>query len=85
MQTEEIEKRVLGILCDVIHDKDVGKFTREAHIVNDLGCDSLDLVEIMMAIEESFGIEMSDEDIERCKTVGNLIDVVTELASEHAA
>jgi len=48
----------------------------EASFVDDLGADSLDLVELVMAMEEEFGIEIGDEDAERIRTVQDAIDHV---------
>jgi acyl carrier protein len=48
----------------------------EASFVNDLGADSLDTVELVMALEEEFGIEIPDEDAEKIATVQNAIDYV---------
>jgi len=47
-----------------------------ASFVGDLGADSLDTVEILMAIEEEFGIEIPDEDAENAKTVGDVINYI---------
>jgi acyl carrier protein len=44
----------------------------EAHILDDLGADSLDVVELMMALEESFDIVVPDEDVERLQTIGDV-------------
>ena len=48
----------------------------EASFVDDLGADSLDLVELIMAMEEKFGVEIADEDAEKIKTVQDAIDYV---------
>lgn len=49
----------------------------ETHLANDLGADSLDMVEVVMAIEEEFGIEITDEEAEdRLATVGAFVDLV---------
>ncbi|MFA5074297.1 MAG: acyl carrier protein [Nitrospirota bacterium] len=48
----------------------------EASFVNDLGADSLDTVELVMALEEEFGVEIPDEDAEKIGTVQNAIDYV---------
>lgn len=50
--------------------------TREASFVDDLGADSLDTVELVMALEEAFGIEIPDEDAEKIKTIGDTITYV---------
>lgn len=49
---------------------------REASFVDDLGADSLDTVELVMALEESFGMEIPDEDAEKIKTIGDTISYV---------
>lgn len=50
--------------------------TPEANLVNDLGADSLDIVEIAMVIEEEFGLEISDEEAQRLKTINNVVQYV---------
>lgn len=52
--------------------------TPEANFVEDLGADSLDTVELVMALEEKFGIEIPDEDAEKITTVQNAIDYISE-------
>ena len=51
---------------------DVSKMKSEANIIDDLGADSLGLVELVMAIEETFDIEVSDEEAEVLRTVGDV-------------
>jgi len=48
----------------------------EASFVEDLGADSLDTVELVMALEEEFGIEIPDEDAEKAKTVGEVVEYI---------
>ncbi|MFH1146378.1 MAG: acyl carrier protein [Pseudomonadota bacterium] len=48
----------------------------QASFVDDLGADSLDLVELVMAMEEKFGIEIADEDAEKMKTVQDAVDYI---------
>lgn len=55
----------------------------EASFVDDLGADSLDLVELVMAMEEQFGMEIGDEDAEKMRNVQDVIDYVKE-RSEHS-
>jgi len=57
------------------------KVTDEANFVEDLGADSLDTVELVMAFEEEFGIEIPDEDAEQMLTVGQAIKYLTEKES----
>ncbi len=51
---------------------DVSKMKSEANIIDDLGADSLDVVELVMALEETFDIEVSDEEAEVLRTVGDV-------------
>jgi acyl carrier protein len=58
------------------------KVTPEASFVEDLGADSLDTVELVMAFEEEFGIEIPDEDAEKLQTVGDAIRYLQEQKGE---
>ncbi len=73
----EIASRVREIIAQelgVEHDK----VTDDANFVEDLGADSLDTVELVMAFEEEFGIEIPDEDAEQMQTVGQAIKYLEE-------
>ncbi|RMF09026.1 MAG: acyl carrier protein [Candidatus Neomarinimicrobiota bacterium] len=64
---------------EVIIDKlgvEEGKIVPEASFVDDLGADSLDTVELIMELEEEFGIEIPDEDAEKITTVGAAVDYI---------
>ena len=64
---------------EVIIDKlgvDESAITEEAHFVNDLGADSLDTVELIMQLEEEFGIEIPDENAEQMTTVQQAVDYI---------
>ena len=54
------------------------KVTREAEFIQDLNADSLDMVELVMSLEEEFGIEISDEEVENIRTVGDAVDYIEE-------
>jgi acyl carrier protein len=54
------------------------KVTEEASFIDDLGADSLDIVELVMAFEEEFNIEIPDEDAEKIATVGDAISYIKE-------
>lgn len=54
----------------------------EASFVDDLGADSLDLVEMIMAMEEAFDVSIADEDAEQIKTVQNAIDYISKLQAD---
>ncbi|WCL48712.1 acyl carrier protein [Leptospira sp. GIMC2001] len=58
---------------------DESEVTPEAHFIDDLGADSLDTVELVMALEEEFGIEISDEDAEKIQTVGDVTKFIDKL------
>ncbi|RKY90009.1 acyl carrier protein [candidate division KSB1 bacterium] len=67
------EERVKEIIVEQL-GVDPGEVTNEASFIDDLGADSLDTVELVMAFEEEFGIEIPDEDAEKLVTVGAAID-----------
>ena len=72
MTTQEIEakvKEIVGTQLNVTAEQ----MTPEASLMDDLGADSLDQVEITMAFEEAFGVEVPDEDAEKLRTVGAII------------
>ena len=52
--------------------------TREAEFIQDLNADSLDMVELVMSLEEEFGVEISDEEVENIRTVGDAVDYIEE-------
>ncbi|WP_426489587.1 acyl carrier protein [Leptospira interrogans serovar Copenhageni] len=60
---------------------DESEVTPEAHFIDDLGADSLDTVELVMVLEEEFGIEISDEDAEKIQTVGDVTKFIDNLKS----
>lgn len=59
-------------------DTDIDSITLETDIQDDLGADSLDVVEMLMSIEDEFEIEIPDEKIESLKTVGQVVDYIQE-------
>lgn len=73
----EIESRVKDIIINELGVEEE-KVTSEASFVDDLGADSLDTVELVMAFEEEFGIEIPDEDAEKMQTVGEAIQYIKE-------
>ena len=70
-----IEEKVKTIICEQLSvaEEDV---VPKASFVDDLGADSLDLVEMIMAMEEAFNISIADEDAEKIKTVQDAIDYI---------
>lgn len=63
---------------------DESRLHAEAHMVDDLGCDSLDPIELSLAIEDEFGITITDDETEACTTVGNWFDLVADKTGERA-
>jgi acyl carrier protein len=71
----DLETRVKEIIVEQL-GVDPAEVVAGSSFVNDLGADSLDTVELVMAFEEKFGIEIPDEEAERIQTVGNAIDYI---------
>jgi acyl carrier protein len=70
-----VEERVKQIIVEQL-GVDEGEVTATASFVDDLGADSLDTVELVMAFEEAFGIEIPDEDAEKIATVKDAIEYI---------
>lgn len=70
-------EKVKETLCEQL-DVEEDKVTLEASIIEDLGADSLDVVDLIMSLEEEFEIEIPDEDVEHMKTVGDIVNYVEE-------
>jgi acyl carrier protein len=67
------ESKIIDIIANQLGvDKDI--VTAEANIVDDLGADSLDVVELVMALEEAFDMEIPDDDAENIRTVQDIFD-----------
>ena len=73
--SEDISSKVKKIVADHL-GIDEAKVTEEASFIDDLGADSLDTVELVMAFEEKFGIEIPDDAAETIQTVQNAIDYI---------
>ena len=70
-----VEERVKTIIVEQL-GVDESEVTPTASFVDDLGADSLDTVELVMAFEENFGIEIPDEDAEKIATVNDAVDYI---------
>ena len=70
-----IEERVKKIIVEQLGVKEE-EVTNEASFVDDLGADSLDTVELVMALEEEFDLEIADEDAEKISTVNEAVDYI---------
>jgi acyl carrier protein len=73
--TNNVEERVKQIIVEQL-GVDAGEVNPAAHFVNDLGADSLDTVELVMALEEEFDTEIPDEQAEKIQTVGQAIEYI---------
>jgi len=69
----KLEERVIGIIMEQL-DVTKEECVPEASFIDDLGADSLDLVELIMEMEENFGIQISDEELEKIRTIQDVID-----------
>ena len=77
MNSEEIFEKIKKIIVNQLGVADTA-VTLEASFIDDLGADSLDIVELVMALEEEFDMEIPDEDAEKVVTVGDVVDYIKE-------
>ena len=75
-----LEERVKTIICDQLA-VEPEKVTPTASFIEDLGADSLDIVELVMTMEEEFDLDIPDEDAEKIKTVGDVVKYITSKAN----
>ncbi len=79
MRVMDVFKRVKEIIVEQL-GVDEEEVTMEASFIEDLGADSLDIVELIMALEEEFDLEIPDEDAEKLRTVGDAVEYIKENA-----
>ena len=79
MSSEEILEKVKAIIVEQLGVTDTS-VTMEASFIDDLGADSLDIVELIMALEEEFDMEIPDADAEKVVTVGDVVDYIKDNA-----
>lgn len=77
MSSEEVFEKVKSIVMEQL-DVAESAVTTEASFIDDLGADSLDIVELVMALEEEFSIEIPDEEADRVSTVGDVVEYIKE-------
>ena len=79
-----VDEKVKGIISEQLGVKKE-EIKPESSFIDDLGADSLDTVEVVMALEEEFGIEIPDEDAEKITTVGESVKYIEEKLSKKAS
>ena len=78
----EVSEKVKKIIAEHLGIDDMSKITDDAKFIDDLGADSLDTVELVMAFEEEFGSEISDSEAEKILTVGDAIKFIESKSSQ---
>ena len=81
MSVENVQERVKNIIVEQL-GVEADQVKPEAQFVNDLGADSLDTVELIMALEEEFDVEIPDEKAEKIKTVGEAVSYIEQNAKK---
>ena len=82
MAKEEIFDKLKELVVDQLGVEE-DEVTMEASMQDDLGADSLDLVDLVMSVEEEFGVKVADEDLENIKTVGDIVNYIEDLSLIH--
>ncbi len=77
MSTEEVFEKVKAIIVEQLGVAEAS-VTMDSSFIDDLGADSLDIVELIMALEEEFDIEIPDADAEKVVTVGDVVEYIKE-------
>ncbi len=77
MSTEDVFEKIKEIIVEQLGVAETS-VTMEASFIDDLGADSLDIVELVMALEEEFDIEIPDADAEKVVTVGDVVEYIKE-------
>mgnify|MGYP004713793169 FL=1 len=79
MAKEEIFDKLKELVVDQLGVEE-DEVTMEASMQDDLGADSLDLVDLVMSVEEEFGVKVADEDLENIKTIGDIVNYIEDRA-----
>ena len=73
-----MDKKIVALIAEKLNKK-VEDIKMESRLVEDLGADSLDVVELVMAFEDEFGIALPDEDVAKLKTIQDIVTYITNL------
>ncbi|KAF2203043.1 ACP-like protein [Delitschia confertaspora ATCC 74209] len=83
LSRDEVEGRIMDLLKNFDKVQDVSKLNPQSHFVNDLGLDSLDTVEVVMAIEEEFSLEIPDKEADALHSVKQAVDYIMAQPDAH--
>jgi acyl carrier protein len=73
--SSSVQDKVIEIVCDQL-TLDRSQVTPESSFLEDLGADSLDIVQLIMALEEEYHLEISDEEAEKIRTIQDIVDYI---------
>ena len=73
-----MEQKIIKLIAEKLNKK-IEEIKMESRLVEDLGADSLDVVELVMTFEDEFGIALPDEDVANLKTIKDIVDYITNL------
>ena len=75
MSAIENQEKIISIIANQVN-KSAADIQLSNRVLEDLGADSLDIVELSMAVEDEFGVKIGDEDMEKLRTVGDIVEFV---------
>lgn len=73
-----MQEKIIKLICEKLNKKEE-EVKMESRLVEDLGADSLDFVELVMAFEDEFNISLPDEDVGKLKTIGDIVEYINKL------
>ena len=73
-----MEEKIINLIAEKL-GKEKGQITLKTNLIEDLGADSLDVVELVMTFEDEFGITLPDEDVAKMKTVGDVVTYIKKI------
>lgn len=73
-----MQEKVIELICEKLNKKE-SDVTLSSKLVEDLGADSLDVVELIMAFEDEFNVSLPDEEVQNMKTIGDIVNYINSL------